>query len=737
MPVRRYDAPTRIPATDQPVLELMAMWATTIEPKRASALIKTLATAAPLSDLLHLKRIRRSTSAAEPTLEVLLCPCELSEALSHIRADPVNCNNQARVSPSIPHESLTYAVPTWTKPDQIEASPVPNAVCGGINGPMGPASPQLLPHRLAASSRDEGEKAALSPCHPTLSPQQQPQQQARDVLRPPSKAFHSSVMIEAVETLTTPADINGLGDSQSHAASREAAWQLSATSSCKFNDSETAAPPVHISITTNGNCNDSCHAESASRQTASDFMQARHDSSSRESPPSDEPQLLSGSLTACEALPSSVAAVVAAFGLTVHKTRVPRHAPGTREHGKEWQCVWPVTWKPTDSRRDREAEDLTPADVAVMIAGMDAAYAAASRHSSGNGAAVVDPTAGSVLVSAACRRHLHPLKHAVMEVVGAMGERDRRLWPHWYQQSAAHRATSSITAPTTTTNSTTPINSPVPATSATAAGAAVNGTFLQTLEFGGQPKRRRMSEDSESPIQPGTSKNPLSDPETPHPGVLSHPGAPPHRRHSCDDNQDAVNEPAGIKEARSGAGDNSTCPGVVSPPKDDSSCNGNVTSSPKLMSRACLTDDDSSVCDSSTTMSADAVPSQPLRCNGILHTHPGVDASIDPEAAGEKPYLCTGYDCYVVREPCAMCAMALVHSRVRRVVYSVRDSIGGALGGLLRLHNHRSLNHHYQVFHLPVAKDAVVDGANVTLAGVEGSESKDVSDEGSGSLMSM
>lgn len=65
------------------------------------------------------------------------------------------------------------------------------------------------------------------------------------------------------------------------------------------------------------------------------------------------------------------------------------------------------------------------------------------------------------------------------------------------------------------------------------------------------------------------------------------------------------------------------------------------------------------------------------------------------------PYLCTGYDAYLLREPCAMCAMAMVHSRVRRIFFLLSDPSGGALGGRgerSRLHAERSLNHHYEVF---------------------------------------
>ncbi|KAG2501195.1 hypothetical protein HYH03_001009 [Edaphochlamys debaryana] len=68
--------------------------------------------------------------------------------------------------------------------------------------------------------------------------------------------------------------------------------------------------------------------------------------------------------------------------------------------------------------------------------------------------------------------------------------------------------------------------------------------------------------------------------------------------------------------------------------------------------------------------------------------------------AGTRPYMCTGYDCFVVREPCIMCAMGLVHSRVQRVIYCRPDAVHGALGGCRRLHACRSLNHNYEVYRM-------------------------------------
>lgn len=48
---------------------------------------------------------------------------------------------------------------------------------------------------------------------------------------------------------------------------------------------------------------------------------------------------------------------------------------------------------------------------------------------------------------------------------------------------------------------------------------------------------------------------------------------------------------------------------------------------------------------------------------------------------------------YVTLEPCPMCAGALVHARVRRVVYAAADPRTGAAGSVFNLLQNESLNH--------------------------------------------
>ncbi|XP_015428516.1 PREDICTED: probable inactive tRNA-specific adenosine deaminase-like protein 3 [Dufourea novaeangliae] len=62
------------------------------------------------------------------------------------------------------------------------------------------------------------------------------------------------------------------------------------------------------------------------------------------------------------------------------------------------------------------------------------------------------------------------------------------------------------------------------------------------------------------------------------------------------------------------------------------------------------------------------------------------------------PYLCTGYWTFLLREPCPLCAMALVHSRVSRIFYGVSNEYTGILGSRAVLHAVPGLNHRYQVW---------------------------------------
>ncbi len=54
-------------------------------------------------------------------------------------------------------------------------------------------------------------------------------------------------------------------------------------------------------------------------------------------------------------------------------------------------------------------------------------------------------------------------------------------------------------------------------------------------------------------------------------------------------------------------------------------------------------------------------------------------------------------DLFVTKEPCAMCAGALVHVRMRRVVFGCPDERSGAAGGVLNLLQFPSLNHRCEI----------------------------------------
>jgi tRNA(adenine34) deaminase len=54
-------------------------------------------------------------------------------------------------------------------------------------------------------------------------------------------------------------------------------------------------------------------------------------------------------------------------------------------------------------------------------------------------------------------------------------------------------------------------------------------------------------------------------------------------------------------------------------------------------------------------------------------------------------------DLYITKEPCPMCAGAMVHVRLRRVVFGCLSSKDGAAGSLMNLLQHPKLNHRCEV----------------------------------------
>ncbi len=89
-------------------------------------------------------------------------------------------------------------------------------------------------------------------------------------------------------------------------------------------------------------------------------------------------------------------------------------------------------------------------------------------------------------------------------------------------------------------------------------------------------------------------------------------------------------------------------------------------------------------------------------CNRPIGAHdPTAHAEIEAlRAAGRvaRSYRLPGTTLYVTLEPCLMCAAAIVHARVRRVVFGAWDPKAGAAGSTLDAFRLPAMNHRVDVF---------------------------------------
>ena len=92
----------------------------------------------------------------------------------------------------------------------------------------------------------------------------------------------------------------------------------------------------------------------------------------------------------------------------------------------------------------------------------------------------------------------------------------------------------------------------------------------------------------------------------------------------------------------------------------------------------------------------------------VARAHNTRESSKDPTAHAEliairigaekgSSWRLTNAVLYVTKEPCVMCAGAMVNARIAGVVYGCKDEKGGAVGSLYKLLNDRRLNHQVEV----------------------------------------
>ena len=60
-------------------------------------------------------------------------------------------------------------------------------------------------------------------------------------------------------------------------------------------------------------------------------------------------------------------------------------------------------------------------------------------------------------------------------------------------------------------------------------------------------------------------------------------------------------------------------------------------------------------------------------------------------------YRLSGCTLYSTLEPCSMCAGAILHARLARLVYAAADPKAGACGSVIAVMNHPSLNHRVEL----------------------------------------
>ena len=373
--------------------------------------------------------------------------------------------------------------------------------------------------------------------------------------------------------------------------------------------------------------------------------------------------------------------------------QVSRHAPRTREQAAEWGRHWPITWRPPDpaAHSSKEGEALPAAEVAAMHAHMRRAWELAQANAGAgrvpNACLIVDPAGNRLVAEAADARQAHPLHHAAIQAVDAVAEWQLRVWP---QHGAAC----------------------APRQRAQQQGQPTGGDQpVQERRQEHEQEQQQEQQQTQQARQPPSSLA-AGQPER-HEGQAAAAGpAGDGKRRRVQGSSDVAQAAALAASAAQGPQQEQQQQQQQQQQQEEEDLvEGSPAAGQPLPAASHFQD---AAGPERGPVAEAAAAEQPGAADGGRGApQAAVAAAAAAAAAGQppqlerglRPYLCTGYDCYLVQEPCIMCAMALVHSRLRRVVFCAPDPRGGALGGAFRLHAQKSLNHHYAVYRLPLLDD--------------------------------
>eukprot|EP00798_Chlamydomonas_sp_ICE-L_P021241 gene21241-28157_t len=449
-----------------------------------------------------------------------------------------------------------------------------------------------------------------------------------------------------------------------------------------------------------------------------------------------------------EGLPPVAQGLVQEHKLQPFLVAVPRGPPLTRELWQQWCGLWPLTWRVPEN--PPEPRGVSEEEQSYFRTGMEAAWKLAGSSAEGglcNATVFMNPVGNEVVGQGCSGMSIHPLDHPIMIAIQAVADRDWQLWPKPPLDpkiDTAHLEEINIASPSSQPHAhpddptemhpdvhsdvhpdeptempteidpteidptgidahsdrsgapkTAPSNGGVQASRGNAIKASMVTAFIvETLKTTEMNSRGEASAESGKAVASCTVA--LSNSEESALGM-----AIP----SITKADMSLGDAPSVSEVRAEGGSSSpstavgkvgtgsgSAPGVSEVRAEGGSSSPSIAIGSSNNSRKRVR--------VSASALAAAGWGRPKSEGGGPAISQGADiatpsSSSQPEPRG-RPYMCTGYDCFVIREPCVMCAMALVHSRIGRVIYCRPDPSHGALGGSFKLHSQRSLNHHYK-----------------------------------------